>query len=135
MAGPACMSQDGNTAVFVGTMLETGDSVALCDECLVMWSAALLSTMTGIDPTPFIAAISEDEVDPASAPGAPTDEPPAPGPADTDRVEDEGDVDFAAGWVKAGEPPPGSRTAGNGGRSPRSRSSVKAPTGGSNADE
>jgi len=61
MAAPACMSDDGNPAVFVGTMLQTGDAVALCDECLVMWSAALLQQMTGVDPAPFIQAISEPE--------------------------------------------------------------------------
>lgn len=62
MAAPQCMSQDGNTAVFVGTMLQTGDAVALCDECLVPWSAALLQAMTGVDPTPFLQAVSEPEV-------------------------------------------------------------------------
>lgn len=82
MALPACMSDDGNPAVFVGTMLQTGDSVALCDNCLANWAVAVVSTMTGVDPAPFIAAISEDV--PTTAEGAPTDEPPAPAPADTD---------------------------------------------------
>src|SRR5271170_7582483 len=63
MANPRCMSDDGNTAVFVGTMLETGDGVALCDNCLVAWAAALLNVMTGVDPMPFIAAISDDVID------------------------------------------------------------------------
>lgn len=79
---PACMSEDGNPAVFVGTMLQTGDSVALCDNCLANWAVAVVSTMTGIDPAPFIAAISEDA--PTTAEGAPTDEPPPPAPADPD---------------------------------------------------
>jgi hypothetical protein len=84
MALPSCMSGDGRQAVFVGTMLQTGDAVALCDECLVMWTAALLQTMTGVDPGPFIAAMSE--TDPAGdvTAGAPSDGPPAPGPADKD---------------------------------------------------
>lgn len=60
MANPPCMSGDGNAAAFIGTFLETGDTVALCDECLVAWSAAMLNAMTGIDPAPFIAAISDD---------------------------------------------------------------------------
>jgi hypothetical protein len=60
MANPPCMSQDGNPAVFVGTMLETGDAVALCDGCLVAWAAALLNVMTGLDPTPFLVAVSDD---------------------------------------------------------------------------
>jgi hypothetical protein len=60
MANPPCASQDGNPAVFIGTILETGDTVALCDMCLVAWSAALLNTMTGVDPTPFLMAVSDD---------------------------------------------------------------------------
>lgn len=82
MAMPACMSDDGRPAVFVGTMLQTGDSVALCDECMVPWAAAILNAMTGVDPTPFLQAVSEDV--PTSAESAPTDEPPAPAPHDTD---------------------------------------------------
>lgn len=84
MAGPACMSGDGNQAVFVGTLLQTGDAVALCDECLVPWAAAMLHAMTGVDPAPFIAAVSDDTQAAGAAEGAPTDEPPAPAPADTD---------------------------------------------------
>ena len=87
MASPPCMSGDGEAAVFVGTMLETGDAVALCSECLVAWSAALLNIMTGIDPAPFIAAISEEDSSPSagsdngsspapSAAGEPLDPPP-----------------------------------------------------------
>lgn len=68
MANPPCMSNDGRPAVFVGTMLETGDAVALCDECLVAWTAALLNVMTGVDPTPFIQAVSEDEPPPLLTP-------------------------------------------------------------------
>jgi hypothetical protein len=94
------MSEDGRPAVFVGTMLQTGDAVALCDECLVAWSAALLYTMTGVDPEPFLRAISDDEPPaetdtagtdaggvsdvPTTSEGAPSDEPPAPAPADED---------------------------------------------------
>jgi hypothetical protein len=55
------MSSDGRDAVFVGTILTTGDAVALCDECLVPWAAALLNAMTGVDPAPFIAAVSDQE--------------------------------------------------------------------------
>lgn len=84
MAAPQCMSEDGRQAVFVGTMLQTGDAVALCDECLVMWAAALLQAMTGVDPQPFIAAMSETDPAGDATAGAPTDEPPAPAPADTD---------------------------------------------------
>lgn len=57
---PECMAQDGQAAVFVGTFLQNGQSVAVCDEHLVYFCADTLSTMTGLDPTPFIAAISDD---------------------------------------------------------------------------
>lgn len=89
MAPPPCMSSDGRPAVFVGTFLETGDSVALCDECLVPWAAAILAAMTGLDATPFLQAISDDappapsESDTGGAPetsaaGASSDPPPTP---------------------------------------------------------
>lgn len=113
MALPACMSEDGRPATFVGTMLETGEAYALCDECLVFWAAALLQGITGVDATPFIAAMSADEPAaehsaapgedtapgnvPGAAQGAPTDEPPPPAPADTD-------TDPPIGTSKSGYP-------------------------------
>ncbi len=56
---PECMADDGNKAVFVGTFLTNGESVALCDEHMVYFCASTLQEMTGIDPVPFVAAISE----------------------------------------------------------------------------
>lgn len=73
MAGPPCMSGDGNPAVFVGTMLQSGDAVALCDECMVPWLAAVLHTMTDIDPAPFLLAVSDDPTLAAAVDG---DQPP-----------------------------------------------------------
>ena len=64
---PECMAEDGQAAVFVGTFLQNGQSVAVCDEHLVYFAADTLHTMTGVDPAPFIAAISDEqpeEVDP-----------------------------------------------------------------------
>lgn len=82
------MIGDGNPAVFVGTMLQTGDAVALCDDCLVPWAAALLNAMTGVDPMPFLAAVASDGEDAAPSDPAPASEPseeiPAPPPPDTD---------------------------------------------------
>ena len=80
------MADDGLPAVFVGTFLGNGESVAVCDEHLVMFCASTLETMTGLDPTPFIAAISEEEP-PAEAPESPEEPPdageePAPVPVD-----------------------------------------------------
>jgi hypothetical protein len=54
------MADDGQKAVFVGTFLTNGESVALCDEHMVYFCASTLQDMTGVDPAPFIAAISEE---------------------------------------------------------------------------
>lgn len=63
MAHPPCMSGDGEPAVFIGTVLTTGDTIAVCENCWVSWAAAFLNAMTGIDPAPFILAISDDIVE------------------------------------------------------------------------
>jgi hypothetical protein len=70
------MADDGQKAVFVGTFLTNGESVALCDEHMVYFCASTLQDMTGVDPAPFIAAISEE----APAPPIDLGEPPEPGP-------------------------------------------------------
>jgi hypothetical protein len=113
MAAPQCMSQDGNAAVFIGTFLQTGQPVAVCDECMVPWAAAVLQGMTGVDPAPFLQAISEP--DSAESP-----------------TEDEGGV---AEWVENGDPPPTASRTRNGGRTRPKRSSDAAATGISNASE
>lgn len=97
MANPACATGDGNAASFIGTYLESGDTVALCDECLVAWSAAMLNSMTGIDPTPFLQAISE---------GDPT-------------TPDESDAEGAGEHSAAPAPSDPIETNGDGGRTPR----------------
>lgn len=98
MAQLACSSDDGREAVFTGTFLKTGDVVTLCDECLAMWCAATLEVMTGVDPEPFIRAISDEgeessyaqaaeagePIEPGVSHGAPSVEAPDPAPADTD---------------------------------------------------
>lgn len=100
MAAPQCMSNDGNRATFVGTFLETGDGVTLCEQCLPDFMGAVMAQMLGIDPEEFSAAIENLQAgaeameagDPAevaypphtATAGAPTDEPPAPAPADAD---------------------------------------------------
>lgn len=100
MAGPTCMSNDDQPAVFVGTFLQNGDTVALCNECLPQFLAAALAQTTGVDIDRLAAGIVAEQAgppeDPAAAAaevaapphdtshGAPSDEPPAPAPADTD---------------------------------------------------
>ena len=76
------MAQDGQAAVFVGTFLQNGQSVAVCDEHLVYFCADTLATMTGLDPTPFIAAISDEPGEEVPL------EPPAE-PAEPEPVEEE----------------------------------------------
>jgi hypothetical protein len=87
------MSGDGRNAVFVGTMLQTGDSVALCDECLVPWAAAVLHAMTGVDPAPFLAAVSDPPAGDGEASAGGTDgavSPPADEPDPTPATPKDG---------------------------------------------
>jgi hypothetical protein len=67
------MADDGEVAVFVGTFLTNGESVALCDEHMVYFCAETLHTMTGLDPFPFVAAISQP--DDGTGPESPPDDP------------------------------------------------------------
>lgn len=122
MAAPLCMSNDGKPAVFIGTFLEKGDSVTLCEDCLPDFTSAITASMNGIPPEVFAGVVdqlrqaAEDGEGPAPAEmaappdmpadrngkpavdgqmtvdeaiagvehGAPSDEPPAPAPADID---------------------------------------------------
>lgn len=101
MAGLPCMSNDGKGAVFTGTFLQNGDSVALCEDCLPEFLVAVAGQMLGVELDQLQAAIAglqgEQPEHPEAAGaeaaypphqashGAPTDEPPAPAPADTDQ--------------------------------------------------
>lgn len=137
MAGPPCMSNDGNGAVFVGTFLENGDAVALCDECLPGFAIALTASMTGTDlealtgfldaqnteaPDDPAAGAAELAAPPQSAePPARGGEPPAVQPADDDPeagwdftrpTRDDGPTRNGssgqpAGTDANGQPPPG----------------------------
>jgi hypothetical protein len=85
MAPPQCMRGDGNPVELMGTFLSTGESVAVCKDCLPAYAAALLQTLTGID-TSVVFTLQEEVAEQVAqaAEGAPTDEPPAPQPSDTD---------------------------------------------------
>jgi hypothetical protein len=74
------MADNGEVAVFVGTFLTNGESVALCDEHMVYFCAEMLHTMTGIDPFPFVAAISEPEPEYVIGMGGDIQFPPDPSP-------------------------------------------------------
>lgn len=77
MAKPVCENHEDRESVFVGTFLADGKPVAVCDECLALFALSIASTLTGIDPTPFLEAISEDTPPPVE-PG--DQEPAAPDP-------------------------------------------------------
>ncbi len=108
MAAPLCMSNDGNPAVFIGTFMSSGDSVALCNDCMPSWAGAVLAGMLGIDPDLFSAAVAAMEQDAnggnamepqeTAAPPAMVEPPntagsaPPPAPADTDQDHDPADA-------------------------------------------
>lgn len=124
MARPMCMSEDGNQAVFVGTMLETGDGFTLCDECLAMWAIAMTSTMTGVDPTPFIAALSEPETEAQETePGA---EPQTPDPTSEGGSPESSDPPSEATAGGLASPAPGTPTVSPGDANTRRPGTVKA---------
>lgn len=60
MAAPQCMTDDGNDAVFVGTMLETGDAFALCPQCWHDWLIVMLAGLTETDPAKIVAVVSDE---------------------------------------------------------------------------
>ena len=82
MAGnPACMSDDGNLAVFIGTNLDTGDTVTLCPPCLIQFCATIVESSTGVPVTQLIAIDAELGVEPEDEidePEIPTASPTAP---------------------------------------------------------
>lgn len=100
MAGPNCMTEGHGPAKFIGTFMEDGSSVALCDECMPTFCAAVFERMTGVDMTPalYLASV-EGDGERQTAPGDPQEvayppdmepkgntasEAPAAAPADTD---------------------------------------------------
>jgi hypothetical protein len=54
---PACMNDDGNLAIFVGTNLDTGMSVTLCVDCFVQFCATMVEGLTGV---PVVALLEAD---------------------------------------------------------------------------
>ena len=54
------MNDDGNLAVFIGTNLETGDTVTVCPNCLVAFCAAIVEGMTGLAVTSLMAQLEAD---------------------------------------------------------------------------
>jgi hypothetical protein len=48
MANPACQFDDGKTAVFIGTSLESGDTVTVCLEHMVEFFTATLEQLAAV---------------------------------------------------------------------------------------
>jgi hypothetical protein len=110
LPAPQCKSEDGEAAVFIGTFLATGDTVALCDNCMAAWAAALLNAMTGIDPTPFIMALADD--------------------VESVDLEDDGVISSAAAAMNGEtETPASPKTNGRTSRASRGRGTEDAPGG------
>lgn len=113
MAAPACNSDDGNQAIFVGTFLTDGSAVALCEDCLPQFCTAIVAQTQGIEIAELAAAITAligaetgavpgEPQEVAYPPhqvshGAPSDQPPAEQPADDDQE---------AGWDVTRPPKP-----------------------------
>lgn len=56
---PPCMSDDGNAAVFVGTLLESGNSITVCPDCLVSFALSIVESNTGLPIAELIAQANE----------------------------------------------------------------------------
>jgi len=109
MAAPPCMSDDGNQAAFVGTFMQNGDSVALCDEHLAGFAASLVCSMFGVPADELQALIDKHEgdepPDPAGAAAehaAPLSEPRPP----TSDIDPTAGDSGPSGEVPASEPAP-----------------------------
>lgn len=135
MAQPQCTSGDGNPATAIVMMLGgDGQTWNLCDECLAMWAITTAALMTGIDPAPFIAGLSEDDATTVSP------EHMAAGAAGGQLADEAGDetselTGQAAGWVESGEPPPTRAKAGGSGRTRKPPVSAPAAIGGGSGNE
>jgi hypothetical protein len=114
MASPQCNSDDGRQATFVGTFLQTGDAVALCDDCLAGFAASLTASMFGVpaDELQALIAAHEDD-DPAVQEPAPNEvaypmqEPdPTPAAANEAAASSPTVPDAPVDADGAGEPPP-----------------------------
>lgn len=100
MAAPQCMSNDGKQAVFIGTFMQNGDSVALCEDCLPAFTASVTADMFGVEGPALLTWLQENQGEdapgdestaaelaapPAMLPDSPSaGQVPEPAPADTD---------------------------------------------------
>lgn len=55
MSSIACQTEDGNTAIFVGTFLESGNAVTVCRDCLEAFTVALAQELTGVPVIQLVA--------------------------------------------------------------------------------
>jgi hypothetical protein len=68
MAQLACEQGDGKNAVFVGTFLESGLSVALCNDDLVNFVVSMAQELTGAPVIDFVSTHQPEEVEQVTAP-------------------------------------------------------------------
>ena len=57
------MTGDENEAVLIGTWLTDGQSIAICQDCLVPFLVAQIGAITGKDADPIIAYLFADPID------------------------------------------------------------------------
>lgn len=72
MAAILCDTGDEQPAVFMGTLLESGDTSKVCANCIVPYFVTMLGELTGADPDAILSVVSGDfggEVDTLSPPG------------------------------------------------------------------
>lgn len=116
MAGPACMSDDGNQAVFVGTFMQNGDAVALCPVCLPQWACAVVAQSTDTDLQQLLDWVGthmgqapEDVAAAAAETAAPPQQQPAPPAAEQQQdaplaaAGDWGEQEYPEGASDGGE--------------------------------
>ena len=95
MAQIPCQFDDGNAAVFIGTNLDTGETVTLCPPDLVSWCATIVEGMTGVPVSALIDAAQSGELVPdggeVAAEGDGNDNAPSDDSPGADTVGDEAD--------------------------------------------
>lgn len=70
MASLACERDDGKNAVFVGTFLETGTSIALCEDDLINFVVSMSQQLTGAPVIDFVSSFVREDEDGAPLPAA-----------------------------------------------------------------
>ena len=98
----ACQSDDGNAATFIGTNLDTGESVTLCPPCLLQFCGTIVEGMTGLPVNELLKSgpVDDDEIDIPHPDDEPDDRGHFPGCYDGDGVATHDDSEHSPVNVK-----------------------------------